>query len=113
VGMCWAHLLAGENIYMPTSDDKEMQRQFNALCRRCCPGVFRFRDLFVEACRKIGYDTTDKVGRFQDEVIPKVFTMLGERFRAQYLQNIQRRRPSPAGFSGFYASGLISKGAET
>ena len=96
VGMGWAHLLAGTHIYAPTADDKEVHRQLDAFCRRHCPGVIRFRDLFTDACRRIGYDTSDKVGRFQDEVIPKIFKMLGERFRREYLQPTDGRRAAAA-----------------
>ena len=86
VAMGWGHLLAGVHIYEPTAGEKEIHRQLNAICRKSCPGILRFRDLFTDTFQKTGYDTTEKVGRFLDKIIPEVFRMLGERFRPEYLQ---------------------------
>jgi hypothetical protein len=101
VGAMWGHMLAGAQFYRPTEANLWVHRQLDGFCRRRSPGTIRFRDLLVETFQRTGYDTPEKVGRFVDEVTPKLFKALGERFRPEYLRHTHRRRANLAEHSSY------------
>ena len=91
-GAMWGHMLAGAHFYQPTQENLRVHRQLDALCRKRSPGTIRFRDLLVTTFRETGYDTPAKVGRFVDEVTPKLFAALGEPFRPELLRHTRYGR---------------------
>ena len=112
IGAMWGHMLAGAHFYHPTEENLWVHRQLDGFCRRCSRGTIRFRDLLVETVRKTGYDTPEKVGRFVDEVTPKLFKALGERFRPEYLRKSERRSGADREHELCFGDTLISKGAQ-
>ena len=85
-GAMWGHMQAGADFYQPNDANRWVHGQLDAVCRKRSTGTIRFRDLVVDTYRRIGYDTPEKVGCIADEVTPKLFKALGERFCPEYLR---------------------------
>ncbi len=93
IGSILGHLCAGKHIYHFTNRNRRFLDGFERLCRRRAPGVLYCRDLIADTVAKTGYDTTGKVARFVDIVVPKLFEFLREEFKGEYLRTTAA--PSP------------------